>query len=824
MKPRELIIEAFGPFPGKEVVDFTNLRAGLFLITGDTGAGKTTIFDAITFALYGEASGNNRKATMLRSDFAEDGRTTRVTFSFSYGGNEYKIIRIPQQERAKQRGAGTTKENAQATLFKVVEGAEVPICDGPSMVNDKVKEIVGIDREQFVNVSMIAQGEFLKLLLAKSDKRAEIFRNIFKTGIYDNLQTSLKAKAKDLWVKRQNKKQAIIQYADGTYFEEKEKYEQLIKDENIHFISEFLDELEESITRDSEKLTELSDKKKKEKTSYDKCIKILAEEKQKLKAYKELESSLEKSKKEKGEIEPKLDKAKETLDKALEEKMEISTLQEKTVRIKDSLDNYSLMTELEANLKEMTEKVNFLSDKTKKEEGKQKELVASLETARKKLDEKTSDFEKVEKEKKEAASLYESMSELFLRNQAGIMALDLEEGKPCPVCGSKTHPRKQVLPDKVCTEAELNEAKATREQKENALQVLSRDIKNQRILCEDKEKELDACKENIQKLYLELQGEKLILGQIEERIVEERKKLPYANYKAAQKAYNECVSKIKDLEEAEKKAREKLDKLVLKKKTLEELIKKDEAALLKQGEKLKDTSSLEEESKRTAGVVADIEKTEKSIELRLGTNKAAKNNILLHMEEYRELDEKWLLYDELSQTANGSNYGKGKFNFESYVQSKYFEQIIDLANVRLGRMTGGRFVLIRRTEADKKNSHTGLELDVLDNNTGKIRKGETLSGGEAFMASLSMALGMSDVISASSGGIKLDSMFIDEGFGSLDSNSLEQAIDILSELSAGDNMMVRSVGIISHVEMLKERIDNKIVVERGIKGSKIATL
>ena len=175
----------------------------------------------------------------------------------------------------------------------------------------------------------------------------------------------------------------------------------------------------------------------------------------------------------------------------------------------------------------------------------------------------------------------------------------------------------------------------------------------------------------------------------------------------------------------------------------------------------------------------------------------------------------------MNRTAEGSGFAKGKFSFESYVQAKYFEQIIDLANVRLEKMTSGRFVLLRREEAATKASQTGLEIDVLDKNTGKVRHGESLSGGEAFMASLSMALGMSDVIASSQGGIKLEAMFIDEGFGSLDSNSLENAITILNDLSGDNNGMKRPVGIISHVDMLKERIDNKIVVERGIKGSHI---
>ncbi|MBQ8413477.1 MAG: AAA family ATPase, partial [Lachnospiraceae bacterium] len=255
MRPINLIIEAFGPFAGKEEIDFTKLNSGLFLITGDTGAGKTTIFDAITFALYGEASGKNRKSTMLRSDFAEDDKITRVEFSFLYGEKEYRVTRTPMYERRKLRGEGTVKQNADATLY---EGENI-VASGVSVVTDKIQEIVGLNRDQFVNVYMIAQGEFLKLLLAKSSERAGIFRDIFKTGIYKHLQLELRDRTKEKSTQLELCKKSLVQYAEGCQLKEADKYDELLKNSNIYIIPELLQDVEDVISEDEEDISSIKE-------------------------------------------------------------------------------------------------------------------------------------------------------------------------------------------------------------------------------------------------------------------------------------------------------------------------------------------------------------------------------------------------------------------------------------------------------------------------------------------------------------------------------------------------------------------------------------
>ena len=821
MKPKELIMESFGPFAGKETIDFSRLNSGLYLITGDTGSGKTTIFDAITFALYGEASGNNRKASMLRSDYASEDSVTRVTLTFTNGQREYRVTRTPQYERAKLRGEGMVKQNADATLYEIAEGGECVLSAGAGAVTEKITDIMGINREQFVNVSMIAQGEFLKLLLAKSADRANIFRNIFKTQIYEGLQRTLKFKTKELYGKSSMKKQAIFQYAKGCDMKDDEDIMRLVKDENIFVIPDFLVMLENALEEDNSELSLLVKQKNEQKKLYDKSIENLAKEKEKQKAYKEVENRLNKTEAELIDIKQKQKKADDKLFDCREEIKKIDELNAFAIRIKDSIPLYEELEELKKTAATQKEKVSqavLTFDDNKRKAAKLEQEIAALNS---RLNDDKAKYETTEADKNEASRRYERMSDEFLRNQAGIMAAKLEEGDECPVCGSTHHPNKQPLCDKVCTEAELKEAKKTRDLLAKALETLSGELGKLRDTVKEKEGNLAGLKEKSNQLELSKQQAEFELTKSEEKIQEKIDKLSYKSLEDAEKKYTETIGKIEKLQKDEEKAKKALDDIVLKQKTLEELACNDKVWLEKKTAGRKDLDELSQQCSRYSEGLKDIERRQKVIEIRIANNKNVINNIREEYEKYLVIKEEFDVYDDLNRTAEGSGFAKGKFSFESYVQAKYFEQIIDLANVRLEKMTSGRFVLLRREEAATKASQTGLEIDVLDKNTGKVRHGESLSGGEAFMASLSMALGMSDVIASSQGGIKLEAMFIDEGFGSLDSNSLENAITILNDLSGDNNGMKRPVGIISHVDMLKERIDNKIVVERGIKGSHI---
>ena len=212
MRPLKLTIAGFGPYAGTQTLDFKTLgSSGLYLITGDTGAGKTTIFDAITFALFGEASGGDRSPDMLRSKYAGDSDPTFVELTFSYGGEVYKVRRNPEYQRAKTRGDGTTKQLAEAELTYPDGHVVTKLKD----VDRAVRDIIGLTREQFAQVAMISQGDFRKLLQADTKERQKIFRDIFGTGLYVSLQEQLKARAAELKVQREQADVSIRQYVEG---------------------------------------------------------------------------------------------------------------------------------------------------------------------------------------------------------------------------------------------------------------------------------------------------------------------------------------------------------------------------------------------------------------------------------------------------------------------------------------------------------------------------------------------------------------------------------------------------------------------------------
>ena len=817
MRPINLVIEAFGPFAGKEEIDFSKMKSGLFLITGDTGAGKTTIFDAMTFALYGEASGNNRKSTMLRSDFATDDCVTRVTYKFNYGSKEYKVVRTPQYERRKLRGQGTIKQNADATLY---DGEEV-IATGAGGVTEKVQEIMGLNRDQFVNVSMIAQGEFLKLLLAKSSDRALIFRDIFNTGIYKHLQLSLKDKAKELYVEMDRCKNALIQYAGGCELGDEDNYEDLLRAKNIYVLPKLIEDLETIIQRDNEDLLNLKRDKSAKKKEHAKASEKYTKTVEKQREYNEIKKRLDKAMNQLYETEERYASANKVLEEAGKQIFMVDEETSKAAIIRNAIPMYNKLEMLQKDYDDVKKQ---LDEVEKKYSSKQKELEINsrdIERIKKEVTVSSEKFENLEKEKNQVAHQYESMSDAFLRCQAGIMASRLTKGEPCPVCGSLSHPSKQSLTEKVCTEEELNHMKEKRDRLKEEQQRTS-------IIIADKKKEEEKLfqnKENLMKEEAVYQREsnelKVLLAQITASIDTAREQLQFKCLKDAEKEAKKHTDKANEIKKAYEDAKEKVEKINIALNTLKNQISKDEEWLSKKEKSIVDVVALKVEADDLQNQLGLLEKEERVLDLRLDKNKNALKNILMSKEAYEKIENSWKIYDQLNLTANGGGYGKGKFDFESFVQAKYFEQVIALANVRLGKMTYGRYELIRRTTADSKASHTGLEIDVLDNNTGKTRRGETLSGGEAFMAALSMALGMSDVISANSGGIRMDSMFVDEGFGSLDANALEQALSVLTELSDCDGEYVRQVGIISHVETLKERIDNKIVVKTGIHGSRI---
>lgn len=467
---------------------------------------------------------------------------------------------------------------------------------------------------------------------------------------------------------------------------------------------------------------------------------------------------------------------------------------------------------------------------------------------------------------KERKTEYDLAYQTFLDGQAGVLAKHLKEGEACPVCGSKEHPKKACGTEYIPSQKELEEVKRKWEQARNQMEASSQEaaellgkvnaqkeraadqkqIEEQEKRLIDEEYELqEQMKSNKKKVerYQLLQNQ---IQKIQEQIAtkrEEREKI--SGQIAALKA--EIDMESKQFEEQQqnlryedwKQAEIELQNLqTLKRNSQAEYeaaqknlqkwngdMRKLEGKLEqcnKQLENLGEFFVEREQEKKTTLVEqrADYERMLKELQLRLATNQKALLNIEQKSKDIIVLEQKWALVKALSNTANGNISGKEKIMLETYVQMAYFERILQRANVRFMVMSEGQYELARSVVAGNNRSQSGLELDVIDHYNGTRRSVKTLSGGEAFKASLSLALGLSDEVQSRAGGIRLDTMFVDEGFGSLDEESLEQAIKALAGLTEGNKL----VGIISHVGELKERIDRQIIVTKEKAGGSRAEI
>ena len=1036
MRPIKLTISAFGPYASKQVIDFEELKGrNIFVISGKTGAGKTTIFDAISYALYGEASGESRETDSLRSHFADDNTETYVELEFELRGERYIVNRVPKQKKKRVRGDGYTEKTADATLI-LPDGKVITKVKN---VTDKIIEILGITREQFKQIVMLAQGEFKKLLLADSVEREGIFRKIFNTYDFEKIQAELKDKAANLSKNRTKSKHemeinlknikgehdiVIDEYVDFPLVIEKLK-DLLERDNNIYkTLNEEGKEVDnnlqvknqekaiietnnnlikekEIITKALEELLSKEDEyKNKSKTIIDgknakevKYIedKLIETTKKLTKREEDYNLSLKnidslKLKQEEANKLLQIEESKEcdreklsveinNLNKLEEKIIELDSLNNKVMHLKQSAENSKLQI---INNKKETEELK----KSKEEKELQLKDIATLETKKvelesdikaknKTLDEvrelfkvirsfqntyiehnnKAKEYKEFEVEYKKVKENYEAMDDLYKKEQAGILASKLQENEPCPVCGSTNHPNKATIKEnlKIPTKEELKVAKENLdklekenlekinnlttlnsnkttylEQVNNHLSMLSAtlnidktfnsetakvvknlgtelksvidklkdellkvidkislkekiekelnlitttinereqslikleeceknytteltqnitkideykkeipenitDLKTLNNLIEVKTKELNISKEKLAKLRLEnenlakkLEGENSISKEINKSI--EELKLEIANN---QTNFNEAIKeqgfdniqtyenaklKISMVEVLEKEVENYNSELKLTKAKREDIVNKTKDIVFM------DITTIDEEIKSIQENKKELEGKLRDLHSIIDNNKTVLKNVENLNIEFKEIEEEYKVVGELADLANGKK--APYISFERYILASYFEDIIEAANIRLEKMTGDRFSLIRKTSKSKGAGQKGLELEIYDNYTDSSRDVSSLSGGESFKASLSLALGLSDIVQSNAGGVSLDTMFVDEGFGTLDPQSLDNAIDSLLELQRGG----RLVGIISHVEELKERIDAKLEVTSTSKGSKV---
>lgn len=1034
MRPKKIIINAFGPYAEEEIIDFTELKNNnLFLISGPTGSGKTTIFDAMSFALYGESNGEQRSVDELRSQFASENTLTKVSLEFSVKGFDYEITREPAQLRPKKRGDGYTTHKPEATL-RILDEEPAKVVTGINEVTDKIIEILGIDSEQFRQIMMIPQGEFRKLLISDSQEREKILQKLFDTNIYRKVQEELKIKEKDLRTKREKIVNSKNESINRINFGESEELKKLINSENrniydiveslkvinkedekvLKSIEEKISKIEKKVEKLIEKKTEsielnnkfskleklqkelntLEDKKaeinskRKEvklikkakdikpiKDSLDKEINSLEDKKEKLVESKNKKKKLDLNFK---KIEDEYNKQKsqneiEKREKLNEEIISLKSLIDDVKEI-DLLKNKKLVleksfNEFKKNIEKNNKKINLLKNAISNNKVEIEKLSESIDLVKinedininKNLLEKLNELhdlkqninninneynlnkERLSKLKKDYESKEKSFKKkklIFFNNQAAILAKELNENEACPVCGSLNHPNLAILNDESITEDELNEYEKVKDkayekyqEKEKIINSLKKDLENvfnnfnkiidnlsikekdlslkiikeKIIIKENKLSELAALKskilsdqKKIDKLKNKIvEGEKSLesldnstlkliekkhliendiikiktkLDNIYEKVSEELRSMEKLNqkieilsneyiklnkaYEDSVKEYNDHMVKVekvntiiettleyislleKNVEKINKEFNKKLEennfdidtfnntvKFISKISDFEKEIKDYENEYnkinnyyeslykeIKDKEKV-DIKAIEEKIEISNKEKQIINKEKGNLDSKLKNNKYELKNINDLSNKIDKLEKEYRVLGQLSDIANGNN--EKRITFERYVLAAFLEDIISAANMRLNKMTSGRYSMLRTDKKERANKQSGLEIEVFDSYTGKTRHVKTLSGGESFKASLAMALGLSDVVQEYAGNVRLDTMFIDEGFGTLDSESLDSAINCLIDLQNRG----RLVGIISHVGDLKERIEARLEVKPTSIGS-----
>ena len=919
MRPTKLTMSAFGPYAGEITLDMNALGSrGIYLICGDTGAGKTTIFDAISFALYGEASGRARQGAMLRSKYASPDTPTFVEMSFLYGGAEYKLRRAPEYMRPAKRGTGYTKQAAEA-VFTRPDGS---VLTKTSEVNAAVIDLLGVDRERFAQIAMLAQGDFLRLLLAGTEERKEVFRRIFDTSPYRELQERLKQEQSLLRSEIERLRLSISQYISGAVCakdsplldelesaraglipadEAAQLIERVIsEDEKAKRAADAtLEECERAILTLSKKLAsaQAAERTRTELKKAQTELSVLKEGEAALKA------ALETQQRRQGEGErlfaeaqalrarlgayDELEAARELARGKLKDIAELEKLLASldTARAQDSNSIVSMRAELSSlsNIEGSASRLEAEAERlqTRREALTQLSQAAEkLKSSQKALSEAQSDLVAALDEYEELDDRYKSRQRRFLEEQAGLLAQTLKGGMPCPVCGALEHPAPARLSGGAPTREELEKLKAecqasaqhcdehsrrTGELKGGvdaqcaALEEKALALLGKISLCEISEKasaELNKTKAELLMLserMKELKRSAERKAELEAKIEQAELSLKTADADAAQcrEALAARSAELEALTQSGKKLREGLE-FESRAEALSAISQKESernAILLAldsaqtkvtawnndfaaanakisslsqqlEGSEIIDSSALTEKSDALISERRRLNALCAELSSRIDRNGDAAALIRKKCVSAAEAEQRYARVKALSDTAGGTLSGKEKIMLETYVQMAYFERIIARANTRLMVMSCGQYELKRRPQAENRQSQSGLELDVIDHYNDTVRDVRSLSGGESFIASLSLALGLSDEIASTSGGIRLDTMFVDEGFGSLDEQALEQAIKALAGLSEGN----RLVGIISHVSELRTRIDKQIVVKKYRSGGSRAEL
>lgn len=866
MKPLKLTMRAFGPYAGETVIDFEKLQGRhLFLICGPTGAGKTTILDAMCYALYGKTSGD-RTGEKMRSDYADSSERTEVIFDFMLGDKTYRATRSPAQMVDKKRGSGQTLAAMQASLSELEDGKEINTLR--TGIEEAAGKLIGLNADQFCQVILLPQGDFRKLLVAKADEREAILKQLFKTQRFsdfkDRLKDRLDAKVREK-MEKQTREDQILSSSGAT---DEKQLSQMVEEAGKE-----LKEAQDIVKSREKESNEFREVYQKETalmghfTELEKALKQDAALKNEEGRMKEMEASLSliRSARELAPYFVQLDgitregkqeavklktaradmetysKLNETLEKRIQE---LDAMKEKreeerktALKMQDLVPKAKLYGAAVQVLKNAKNALSRAEEETKR-------LQAAAEAARKARDE--------QKEKADA------VRKSYIDGQAFLLAEGLEDGVPCPVCGAIHHPAPARGGDHVAkaedverAQKEYERASAAYDRANDAKEKHStgayakavsdhakadaqmktleeipeayRDPKyleaeSTRLLTDIRkwEQDKETAAAQLRKAGADLSASQAACRNAEERREELVKKyretesvLKEASDKAGFQSLDECKEwyKKKDTEESVRKT---LEQYRADRKSTEERIKAEEQETA--GKERPDMLALNEKSKALQDQLKKASERAAALKERTETLQKAVSDARAIEKELEDLRKEEGLIRGLYDLTSGK---KTRITLERYVLGTLLDDVANAANLRLLSMSRRRYSLHRMTD-ESGLGKGGLSLEVSDSFTGRSRPANTLSGGETFLASLSLALGLADVVQSRQGGVRLDTMFIDEGFGTLDPDSLNSAMNTLIDLQNTGRM----VGIISHVPELEERIDARLRVTPAEKGSK----
>ena len=926
MRPLRLTLSAFGPYAAQTTLDLEKLgKGGLYLITGDTGAGKTTLFDAITYALYDHSSSGIREGSMLRCKYADDKTPTFVELEFEVHGVRYTVRRNPEYQRPKARGEGMTTEKADATL--TYPDDRPPVTKAKD-VTAAVQEIIGLDYNQFSQIVLIAQGQFTKLLNASTEERSRIFRKLFRTQRYAQLQERLQAEASALNQQRTAQNAKLDSLLGGLQFSPEDPDAEALRALCAQTVPETaLTLLDALTTRQAAALEEVSTALHTTEAQLDTVQRQLGAAAQ----AQRLAQQLAARQAELAAAKPALDAARTEADRHAGDAAQLDALTAQVTQAQSALAAYDALDTLCRQQTEARDAARLAAAQAHKRRTQLDNLNAALAAAETelstladadtrllalqnrsaqlaqrgealaKLEQRLADCQRQAKRAHKAQESYrtaaaaqdeararrDALERAFLDAQAGLLAESLTEGVPCPVCGSTHPPARALLPHTAPTQAQVetarqaaatadrqaqnasaaaqsalaaaNEAKTSLRRdaetllperftapegtvpltfalmtnvlaEENAaLQTAQTDCaarcRQTEADCRRKAQlEADRQAKSRQRPALEqaaAEADRSAAAQnasadaLEGQIAERRAALPYPRRADAQAALDKLEADRRTLrtgmDTTQRKLKQAEQSVAAAEAAVEALTAQQTAAQ----KELPARSAEELTAQQTALTAAReaLRSREKQLSAQLLPNRKTAAQYRAAAEARQALESRWQWVSALAATAGGTLTSKQKIKLEAYIQMNYLDRILRYANTRLMQMTAGQYEL-ERIGAENQRSQSGLDLGVIDHYNGTRRSVKTLSGGESFKASLALALGLSDEVQSSAGGIRLDTLFLDEGFGSLDEESLELAIRVLSGLTEGD----RLVGIISHVGALKDRIDRQVVVHKARTG------